>query len=66
MCLQLGSREDVVTDMNVGSKQKSTVETHNSSSLSHFLFSSGIDLLLSYHSYNVPTCIIRTPIFLST
>lgn len=38
LCMSGGSK-DVVTDMNFGSKEKSTVETHNSSSLSHFLFS---------------------------
>lgn len=55
-----GGRKDVVTDANVGSKEKSTVETHNSHT-----FCSPIDLL-SYHSHNVPTCLIRKPIFLST
>lgn len=40
-----GARKDVVTDMNVGSKGKRTVETHNSSSHYHTVYSP-IDLLL--------------------
>lgn len=46
-----GARKDVVTDANVGSKEKSTVETHNSSSHYH-TFYSPTDFL-SYHSHNV-------------